>query len=130
MQSPYAVHRPVANTYLVREHDRKRLRELLGAAAAVLLLGGGLFAYTWMHVETLRTGYRVDVLEKRYRHLTELERKWRLEVAFAAHPERIEERAKDELGMVTPKLDQMIFYEEIRGDQPGQERPGHGRTPP
>ena len=118
MLSPYAVHRPVENTYLVREHDRKRLRELVSVAAAVLVLGWGLFAYTWVHVEILRTGYRVDELEKRFRNLAEIERKWRLEAAYAAHPERIEERAKSELGMVSPSLDQMIFYEEIREDAP------------
>lgn len=115
MPSPYAVHRPVENTYLVRQHDRKRLRELLGVAAAVLLLGGGLFAYTWVHVEMLRTGYRVDALEKRLSHLLEVERKWRLQGAFAAHPEQIGERAREELRMAPPSLDQMIFYEEITG---------------
>lgn len=113
MPSPHAVRRPVENTYLVRQHDRRRLSELLAVAAAVLVLGGGLFAYTWVHVETLATGYRVDELEKRLRHLLEVERKWRLEAAYVAHPERIERRARRELGMVPPSLDQMLFYDEI-----------------
>ena len=113
MQSPYAVHRPVENVFLVRQRDRRRLRELAGVAAAVLVLGGGLFAYTWVHVEMLRTGYRVDELEKRLGRLLEVERKWRLEAAFAAHPALLEERAREELEMVEPSLEQMLFYEEL-----------------
>ena len=131
MSSPYAVHRPVENTYLVRQHDRKRLRELFGVAVAVLVLGGGLFAYTWVHVEMLRTGYRVDDLETRLKHLLEVERQWRVKGAFAAHPELIARRAKQRLGMSDPNLDQVIFFEEIvpvgaslRG-RPGSQE--HGR---
>lgn len=121
MASPYAVHRPVDNTYLVRQRDRRRLRELLVVAAAVLVLGGGLFAYTWVHVELLRTGYRIDDLETRLRELLEVERKWRLEAAYAAHPERVEQRARRDLGMTEPSLGQMLFYDEVlesRGGAP------------
>lgn len=113
MPSPYAVHRQVENTYLVRQRDRRRLRELLGVTATVLVLGGGLLAYTWVHVEILRTGYRIDELEKRLHELLEVERKWRLEAAYAAHPERVESRARNELEMTEPRLDQMLFFDEI-----------------
>ena len=113
MPGPYAVHRPVENVFLVRQRGERRLRELAGVAAAVLVLGGGLFAYTWVHVEMLRTGYRVDELEKELSELLEAERKWRLEAAWAAHPERLEARAHAELGMVAPRLEQMVFYDEI-----------------
>lgn len=119
MASPHAVHRPVDNTYLVRQRDRRRLRELLGVAAAVLVLGGGLFAYTWVHVELLRTGYRIDDLETRLHEVLELERKWRLEAAYAAQPERVERRARKDLGMVEPSLDQMLFYDEVLAPQGG-----------
>jgi hypothetical protein len=111
--SPYAVHRRVENTYLVRERDRRLLRELTGVLAAVLVLGGGLFAYTWVHIEILRTGYRVDEMEKRLHKLLEVERQWRLEAAYLAHPERLAERAGQKLGMVEPTLEQTLFFEEV-----------------
>lgn len=113
MRSPYALHRPVENDYLVRQRDRRLLREYLGVAAAVLLLGGGLLAYTWVHVEILRTGYRIDTLEKELHLLTERERQLRLEATYRAHPERLEARARRELGMTEPRLDQMLFFEEL-----------------
>ncbi len=115
MHSPYVVHRQVENDYLVRQRDQRRLRELASVAAAVLVLGGGLLAYTWVHVETLRTGYRADELERRLQRLLEAERKWRLEAAFAAHPERLGARARREIEMTAPNLEQTLFYEEIVG---------------
>ncbi len=54
MRNAYAVRRPVANAYLVRERDRRRLRELAVVLLVVLSLGGGLLAYTWIHLEVLR----------------------------------------------------------------------------
>jgi hypothetical protein len=113
MASPHAVHRRVENTYLVRKRDRRLLRELFGVLTAVLILGGGLFAYTWVHIEILRTGYRADDLERRHRKLLEVERQWRLEAAYLAQPERLAARASSELDMVEPNLDQTLFFEEL-----------------
>ncbi len=113
MRSPYAIHRPVENTYLVRERDRRLIRELLSVLAVVLLLGGGLLAYTWVHVEILRTGYRVDGYEKQLHELLEEERRRRLEVSVLTRPGRLEERARRELGLRTPTLEQTRFFEEL-----------------
>ena len=52
---PTPSRRPVVNTYLVRERDRRRLRELALVLLVVLCLGGGLLAYTWIHLEVTRT---------------------------------------------------------------------------
>ncbi len=52
----------------------------------VLSLGGGLFAYTWIHLEVLRTGYRIDKLERELRELNRKERQLRLEAAYLASP--------------------------------------------
>ncbi len=114
MKSAYAVRRPVENAYLVRERDRRRLRELAVVLAAVLPLLLALLAYTWIHLEVLRTGYRIDAGEKRLRQLVQVERQLRLEASYLGSPERTAERATSELGMQTPVLGQMIFAEEIR----------------
>jgi len=50
LASAYAFRRPVANTYLVRERDRRLRRELFAVVGVVLSLGGGLLGYTWMHL--------------------------------------------------------------------------------
>ncbi len=113
MRRLYAIHRPVENAYLVRERDRRLIRELLGVVALVLVLGGGLLAYTWVHVEIVRAGYRIDQREKELNGLLEEERHRRLEAARLTHPELIEARARRDLSMREPTLEQTIFYREL-----------------
>lgn len=113
MRSPYTIHRQVENTYLVRERDRRLLRELLGVLVIVLVLGCGLLAYTWVHIEILDTGYRIDHFEKQLHSLKEEERRRRLEASYLSHPQRIHQRAQAELGMRRPQLDQTLFFEEL-----------------
>ena len=109
----YAIRRPVANTYLVRQRDRRLLRDLLSVLVAVVLVGGGLLAYTWVHVEILRTGYRTTALERQLGELQETERRVRLDIAELGHPAKIEARARRELGMAEPTIDQTVFYAEL-----------------
>lgn len=110
----YGMHQPVANTYLVRERDRRRLRELALVAVAVLPLGIALIGYTWVHLEVLRIGYRIGAEERQLHQLRQDERHLRLEASYLASPERVARRAQDELGMTAPSLDQMVFLEETR----------------
>jgi len=118
LRSAYAFRRPVVNTYLVRERDRRLLRELALVVLVVVSLGGGLLAYTWMHLEVLDTGYRIVDLEHRLRDLAQEERKLHLEAAYLASPERIEERAAKEIGMRGPEMSQVIFAEELGAATP------------
>jgi len=112
VKSPYVVRRTVENTYLVRQRDRRRRRELLGVVAAVLLVSGGLLAYTSIHIEILRSGYRVDVLERQLHSLEQAERERQLAIARLTAPERVEKRALA-AGMQAPSLDQIVFYGEL-----------------
>ena len=109
----YAVRRPVENLYLVRERDRRRVRELVLVLLVVVCLGGGLLAYTWIHLEVTRTGYRIDKLERELSERTRQERQLRLNAAYLASPTQIERRAVRELGLQPPALEQVIFWEEL-----------------
>ncbi len=113
MRNRYTIHRQVENTYLVRERDRRLIRELLGVVALVLVLGGGLLAYTWVHIEILDTGYRINGFEKELHNLREEERRRRLEASSLGHPQRLDDRARLELGMRPPTLAQTLFFEEL-----------------
>ncbi|MEO1084320.1 MAG: hypothetical protein AAFY88_08765 [Acidobacteriota bacterium] len=113
MRSPYAIRRPVENAYLVRERDRRLARELFGVASTVLLLGLGLMLYTWIQLEITASGYRSDGLEKRLHVLEQRERRLQLESAELSHPKVIEARAREELGMRAPTLQETLFFEEL-----------------
>ena len=109
----YAIRRPVENTYLVRQRDRRRVRDLVSVLLAVSLAGGGLLAYTWIHIEILRTGYLVTELEQTLEVLLEEERRFRLEASQLTRPEGIAARAREELGMTPATLGQTVFWREI-----------------
>lgn len=114
MRSAYAVRRPVVNAFLVRERDRRRLRDLAWVLMAVAPLLCSMAVYTWLHLEQVRVGYRVDRLERQLRQLEQGERQLRLESAYLSSPGRIGERAAAELGMAPPTLDRLLFLEELR----------------
>jgi len=113
LRNAYAFRRPVVNTYLVRERDRRRWRELALVLLVVLSLGGGLLSYTWIHLEVTRTGYRIDRLERELTERSREERQLRLEATWLASPSQIEARAVSELRMQPPALEQVVFWEEL-----------------
>jgi cell division protein FtsL len=113
LRNAYALRRPVVNTYLVRERDRRRWRELALVLLVVLSLGGGLLSYTWIHLEAIRTGYQIDKLERELTEQTRQERELRLEATYLASPSQIEARAVGELHMQPPALEQVVFWEEL-----------------
>lgn len=114
MRNAYVFTRPVVNSYLVRERDRRRLRELALVLLVVVCLGGGLLAYTWIHLEVTRTGYRINDLERQLAQREREERQLRLEASYLASPSQIERRAVEELGMQAPALEQVVFWEELQ----------------
>lgn len=111
MRRSYAVVRPVSNTYLIRERDRRRRRELLWVASVLVPLGLFALVYVWLQVEVLQVGYRIHDLEKLVERRVGLERQLGLEAAFLGSPQRIEQRAVAELGMSAPAAEQLIFAE-------------------
>ena len=114
MNRSYAYRRPVENSYLVRDRDRRRLRELVLVLAALLPLGVGLITYTWVHTEVIATGYRIreleSALEAEARRLEGL----RLEASYLSSPAVVEERAARELAMERPRVERVLFWEELR----------------
>lgn len=114
MRSAYAVHRPVANSYLVRERDRRRLRDLLKVLAGALLIAAALLGIIRTQLAVLDTGYRIGQLERELRELAQAERELSLEAAHLSGPDRLRERAREELGMVERSVDRLVFSQEIR----------------
>ena len=108
MARAYVVRRPVINSYLVRERDRRRLRELGWVLLVVLPVGLFGLAYVGLRLEVLRVGYRLDGLETQLERYQQEERLLALEHSALTRPAVIERRAMSELGMRVPESHQLL----------------------
>lgn len=107
----YTVHRPVVNEYLVRERDRRRLRDLGRVALILAPAALALSLFTWIHLEVLDAGYKIEELEETLHRLERRESRLRLESSYLASPDLIERRATGELDMKPPEIRQLVFLE-------------------
>lgn len=112
MHRKYVVRRPVKNSYLVRQHDRKRRRELGLVLLAVIPVASGMLGYVWLNLELVHVGYEVDRLEKQLREEERRHRALQVEAAYLTSPQQVLDRATDELGMIPADMDRQVFLEE------------------
>ena len=110
----YAVRRPVENAYLVRERDRRRVRELALVVVALAPVVLGVLLNIWIQIEVVRAGYLIHELERRVHGVQQYEKQLRVEASYLASPARVESRAADSLGMEAASIDQLVFGEEVR----------------
>lgn len=108
----YTVRRPVDNVYLVREPDRRRTRELLALLLSPLPPMAVLFAAIWTNLETFRLGYQIERLQKQKEILEERQRQLEMERARVSALSRVEDVARERLGLVTPGQDQVVFVKD------------------
>ncbi len=113
MRGSYVTTRPVTNTYLVRERDRRRIRELLVVLALALPPAVGVMANIWIHGELVRTGYQITDQEQNLAELQRRQRQLELELSRESAPARVEARAR-ELGMIEPDLEHVRAIEDLR----------------
>lgn len=75
---------------------------IMGAFIAQLLI------YTWCRVQYVRIGYEITNAAKHRAELLALKRNLSIELARLKSPERIEGIAKRQLGLVTPRPEQVF----------------------
>lgn len=99
----YAQKKPIENTFIVRERDRRRSRELLGVLAFGIPLGLFLWLFTWQNLEVLRLGREATRLQAVRTDLERTNKKLRLEIERLTALGTVEERAiRIGLGPVDP----------------------------
>ncbi len=101
MRTAYVIRRPVDNRYLVRERDRRRLRELAWVLLAAVPVALALIVYVWVNLELLRSGYRIHELEGRLQQAQQRLRMLELEESYQTGAARLAERGR-ELGLGPP----------------------------
>ena len=63
----YTQKKPIDNTHIVRERDRRRNRELLAVLFLGLPIGLFLLLFTWQNLEVIRLGRETTRLQKTYK---------------------------------------------------------------
>lgn len=116
MRTPYALTPPRdgANSYLRRERDRKRWRELLVVVITLLPFGLGLLIYTSIQLQTLAAGYRITEFERRAKELARQRQHLELALAERSRAAAVEAVASGDLGMSAQSPEQTLYLEEIR----------------
>lgn len=89
----YTQKKPIENTHIVRERDRRRFRELL----AVLFLGApiGLFLllFTWQNLEVIRLGHEATRLQKHLKEVASTNKALQLELDRLTALDSVEQQA-------------------------------------
>ena len=114
MRSEYVVRRKVDNSYLVRQRDRRRRRELAAVLLALVPVATGMLGYVWLNLKLVNIGYEVDRLEKTLKREEQRQRQLWVEAAYLSSPERVRVEALKRLGMIEADFERMIFVEEAR----------------
>ena len=112
MRGQYVVRQQVDNSYLVRQRDRRRRRELATVLLALLPVACGMLGYVWLNLRLVHIGYEVDRLERILRDEERRERELWVESAYLSSPQRIQSEAVRRLGMRPADLERMVFIEE------------------
>ncbi len=72
---------------------------------------GELFFYTWCRVNNVNLGYEVAQETEKKTKLIAYQENLKIELARLKSPERIEKIAREQLGLVRPKPEQIIIVE-------------------
>ncbi len=98
----------IDNSRLKREVDLEKRREcfgLLGLGILVFLFG---LLIAWQHFQCVRNGYELEQLKSEQAAQEQWNRQLHLEKAALADPQRIDTLARKELGLVSPRPQQVI----------------------
>lgn len=98
----------IDNSRLEREVDTAKRREcfsLLGFGAVAFLF---IMILAWQHFECVRYGYQIQTLMTKQAAMVEWNHALKVEYAALSDPQRIDNVAQTELGLVPPKANQII----------------------
>jgi cell division protein FtsL len=76
---------------------------------SLFLCLGGIAVYMWPRVQIVRLAYRMQTSEQHLRELLQQRDQLRLEVTSLKDPQRIYRIATEQLGMSTPRPDQVVI---------------------
>lgn len=95
----YAQKRPIENSHITRERDRRRFRELLAVLSLGVPLGLFLLLFTWQNLEVFRLGSQATRLHGELKQLNEENKRLRVTIEQLTSLAGVEQKAMT-LGLV------------------------------
>src|SRR3954466_3789626 len=89
----YAQKKPIENTHIVRERDRRRSRELWAVLALGIPIGAFLLLFTWQNLEVIRLGHEATRLQKQKQEIENANKALQLELDRRTSLANVEQRA-------------------------------------
>ncbi|HUO56696.1 MAG TPA: cell division protein FtsL [bacterium] len=93
-------------------------RDLQGTLWGVLALSALLFFYVWQHMQVVKLGYEVQSLKIEKQKLTNEYYYLKYKMYDVNSLSKVEKEAREQLGMVTPRTDQIVILNEGSGYTP------------
>lgn len=114
----YAVRKDVRNNPIVREVDRDRNRTIVRHTLLGVVILGALLWSAGQPFELIVIGYRLEQMQGRKAELERLNRHLRLEQATLTSPQRLQDLATRELGLVSPGPSDIVVIERVTPPEP------------
>ena len=91
----YTQKKPIENTHIVRERDRRRFRELLAVLSLGIPIGLFLLLFTWQNLEVIRLGREATRLQKSLKEIEAGHKTLQLQLDRMTSFETVEKKAVD-----------------------------------
>ena len=87
-------------------------RDFKGTLGSVMILSLFLFFYVWQHMQVVKLSYEVQALRTEKQELTNQYYYLKYKMYEVNSLTRVETIARDQLGMVTPRTDQVVIMDD------------------
>jgi hypothetical protein len=115
----YAIKKDVRNNPIVREVDRERHREMWRSAGVGVFLVFVLVLFVWRHTDLFYQGKREHDIQVETEEILKQNKQLRIQIETARAPERIAQKAGEQLHMFRPALaDRPVIERAVTSPQP------------
>jgi cell division protein FtsL len=111
IMTEFHTRKPIDNSRLTRTVAPHRVRELMRQVTLAVLLTGVVLLYAWQHFACIQMRYQLETLKSQRAQAVELNQDLKLEEAGLRAPARINDIARQQLGLTAPAAGQVAPLE-------------------
>ncbi len=89
-----------------------RQKDMKGTVSGILVISLVLFLYVWQHMQVVKLSYEVQALKQQKQQLTNDYYYLKYKMGDVNSMARVEKVAREQLGMDTPRTDQVVILDD------------------